>query len=288
MIHSSGFFNTPEPVFQASITGLEVISNPEQGFCIILKGNRNDRLVAYKTLKEEFRDNPVYQRMLRREYEIGVSLKHPGICEVLAWVHIPGYGDSIEMEYIDGTSLDQWLLQHSGNTAKHRKILVDICEALTYIHRKQVIHRDLKPENIIITANGDYPKIIDFGLSDTDYILTGKDPAGTIEYAAPEVIEGASAEPRSDIYSLGVIMQKMGPAFSRISRRCSSADIRRRYPTAEAVSHSLQRPSHSYLLLLIIPVLLTAAIFYAIKRNDPVQKLFLEAAEQVVEAAKPS
>lgn len=291
MIQTSGFFKDPSPFPEMSNPGLEFIHETPDGHCLLFKGYRNDKMVVYKTLKPAFRDDPVYQRMLRREYEIGISLKHPGICEMLAWTSVQGCGDCIEMEYIDGCRLDEWLAEHPGDVAQRRRILSDLCDALEYIHRKQVVHKDLKPENILLTRYGFYPKIIDFGLSDADSILTGKDPAGTWMYAAPEVKSGGMAEARSDIYSLGRIMQQMGPEFSAIARKCSAKDIDKRYPSAEAVKRDLEkmritrRPVSFVIISLLVAAGIAAALFF--KRDDPVENLFLEAVEQVRQASMP-
>jgi len=292
MIQTSGFFGPMAPLPDAEASGLECLHESASGPCLLLKGHRNDRIVVYKVLKAGFRDDPVYQRMLRREYEIGVSLKHPGICETLAWRELPGYGDGIELEWIDGCRLDEWLASHPGDSAQCRQILADLCDALAYLHHKQVIHKDLKPENILITRLGGYVKIIDFGLSDTDSILTGKDPGGTRGYAAPEVLSGKPALAVSDIYSLGRIMQQMGPAFSRIARKCTATDIGRRYASAEEVRRDLLAlrlsRRHTWIVSAALLVLLALGAGYFLHRGDPVRDLFLDAVEQVRQAATPT
>ena len=289
MIQSSGFFSAASRIPEQPEQGLEQMYVSPEGHCILLKGYRNDRLVVYKALKPEFRSDPVFQRMLRREYEIGVSLKHPGVCETLAWTTLPEYGCCIEMEYIDGSRLDEWLKVHSGDRKLCRKVVCDLCDALSYIHRKQVIHKDLKPENILVTKYGSYPKIIDFGLSDTDSVLTGKDPAGTWKYAAPEVRAGKAADARSDIYSLGILMSEMGPSFSRIARKCSAERPELRYQSAEALLEDVvkggrvSRQGMAAAVFLILAAVLCAGFF--LWRSDPTEKLFLDAAEQVREAS---
>ena len=290
MIQSSGFFGPAAPMRTNDPDTLDLLYESADGHSLLLKGHRNDRLVVYKSLKPAFRDDSVHQRMLRREYEIGASLKHPGICEILSWVQVPGYGDSIEMEWIDGCRLDEWLTSHPGDIPRRKKILLDLCDALAYLHHKQVIHKDLKPENILVTRHGDYVKILDFGLSDTDSILTGKDPAGTWQYAAPEVLRGEAAVVRSDIFSLGRVMQDMGPAFSRIARKCTEEDISKRYDSAEAVRSDLEalKPARRRLMIILLIFLLliaAVALLLLLKRGDPVEQLFLDAAEQVRNAS---
>ena len=292
MINSSGFFGSPTALPDTQTSGLELLYESPEGNCLLLKGHRNDRVVVYKCLKAQFKDDPVQQRMLRREYEIGASLKHPGVCEVLGWVVIPGYGDSIEMEYVDGQRLDAWLLAEHRSLQEQRKLLFELCDALSYIHRKQVVHKDLKPENILVTRNGSHTKIIDFGLSDSDSVLTGKDPAGTIQYAAPEVIAGDAAGERSDIFSFGRILQNMSPAFSRIARKCTETNPEKRYASFDEIQKDLAAVSGQHRLwgvfLIVILLFAVLLLLYRPKRSDPVEDLFLDAVEQVKEAATPA
>jgi len=291
MIQSSGFFVPIGPLQPADDAALEVIHESEDGHCILLKGHRNDRIVVYKALKPAFRDDPVHQRMLHREYEIGATLQHPGICQVLDWKTLPKYGDSIEMEWIDGCTLGEWLDTHRQSRMLTRKVLLDICDAVEYIHRKQVIHKGLKPENILVTRQGDHIKIIDFGLSDTDSILTGKEPGGTWKYAAPEVLSGEAADERSDIYSLGIMIREAGPGYAAVARKCIAANPNDRFPSAEAVRQALLRKKRSWLVPIIAAVLLlVAAVFVlmAIYPRETASDLFLKAVQDVHQAATPS
>ena len=290
MIQSSCFFETPSPLPKVDNAPLEVIHESKDGYCILLKGHRNDRVVVYKTLKPEFRNDPVHQRMLRREYEIGVSLKHPGVCEVLAWRTLADYGDSIEMEWVDGCNLADWLTDNRNDKTQVRRIFLDICDALAYLHRKQVIHKDLKPENILVTRLGSHIKIIDFGLSDTDSILTGKDPGGTWQYAAPEVTAGGVADEKSDIYSLGVILRQAGPAFARVAKKCSAVDRSRRPASAEEVRHELASSASAiavWVPLLAIAVGAVCAWLY-FRNQGSASQLFLNAVQQVRDAVTTS
>ena len=291
MIESSSYFVQPGPLPKVDEAALELIHESEGGHCLLLKGHRNDRVVVYKALRSQFRDDPVYQRMLRREYEIARSLKHPGVCEVLGWITLPGYGDSIEMEWVDGCSLGEWLARNSSDVKLTRRVLIDITDALAYIHRKQVIHKDLKPENILVTRFGDHVKIIDFGLSDTDSILTGKDPAGTFNYAAPEVLAGGVADERSDIYSLGKIIGQAGPAFSRIARRCTAADPARRPSSAEQVAAGLAGGARAGALKWLAAVAVVAVVLATwlyLRDKSSADQLFMDAVQQVRQSATTS
>ncbi len=170
-------------------------------------------------------------------------------------MNIPALGNCIVTQWIDGCSLAEWSLSLSKRTGlrvlRHfdklsdrskklsdrtltRKILLELCDALEYLHRHQIIHRDLKPSNIMLTRNGHNVKLIDFGLSDADWYATFKNPAGTKDYISPEQMAGESVDCRTDIYSLGKIMQAMG-AYSRIAAVCAAEDRDKRYASVTEV-----------------------------------------------------
>ena len=117
--------------------------------------------------------------------------------------------------------------------------------------QQQVVHRDLKPRNVMVTSNGGYVKLIDFGLADTDSHAILKQPAGTLRYIAPEQARLAQADVRNDIYSLGVMMQEMNdrlPTANPLRRvvpqhivdRCL-APIDHRWQDMDALLEALRR-----------------------------------------------
>ncbi len=242
----------------------------------IWKAVADQRLVAVKTLGAQFRSDPLYMGRLRREYEIGINLKHPGICETLGWTDDCGEGPGIIMEWIDGDTLDTLL--DAGTPLPKRKIASELCDSVAYLHHKQVIHKDLKPENILITKRGNNVKIIDFGLSDSDSILTGKEPAGTLEYAAPEVVAGGPADQQSDIYSLGKVLLSLGGEFQQVAASCCEPDPRKRPTDADEVLKALEtrKKRNPLPVILIAASLIAAAALLTVVtgRHDEIKDLF--------------
>ena len=139
-----------------------------------------------KCLKKDFLYTPVYQQALTKEFEIGLELEHPNICRTLSLEQLPELGTTIVMEHIDGETLKSLINRKALTHELGRKIILQLMNALEYMHSKQIIHRDLKPSNIMITHTGQNVKIIDFGLSDSDAFFILKHPAGTTGFIAPE------------------------------------------------------------------------------------------------------
>lgn len=142
-----------------------------------------------------------------------------------------------------------------------------------------MIHRDLKPSNIMITHNGQNVKLIDFGLSDSDSFCVLKSPAGTSGYIAPEqMLPGAKAEPRADIYSLGMVLGDMAKAtgdkaLSKMAEICSCRDPQSRPQNIVQLRQRLSctpRYRHASLLLCALIIALLAALagsYYHLEKN---------------------
>jgi len=240
MLGPSGFFQTigdaDSPV---STKDLEIIHDSETGFNVLYRGSKNGRFFVYKALKPEYRGNPLYEELLKKDFNIGFSLTHNGICQYYGMVTLPDIGSCIVMEWVDGCSLEHLLSKGRMEKALARKIISELCEAMDYMHRKQVIHRDLKPENILVTYNGQNVKVIDFGLSDADSYNAFKAPAGTRMYASPELLAGEQIDNRSDIYSLGVIINELCGNFGHVASICMRRDRERRPATAAEVMKAM-------------------------------------------------
>ncbi len=233
MEETSAFFGSFEELSAGESMDIRKIHESPDSYSILSRATLDGRFVALKSLKPEYVGNPFYEGLLRKEYEIGHTLDHPNICPTLDFMNIPELGNCIVTQWIDGCNLTDWLQNHSVRPDA-QKILLELCNALEYLHRHQIIHRDLKPSNIMITRNGQNVKLIDFGLSDADWYATFKNPAGTKDYISPEQMAGESVDCRTDIYSLGKIMQAMG-VYSRIAAVCAAEDRNKRYGSVAEV-----------------------------------------------------
>ena len=226
---------------------------PRGGHCDQFKAKRYGRWYLLKCLKKELEGEPVYQQMLRKEFEITVSMQHQSVMQVMGIepVMLPGRGEAlcIIAEWIDGVTLNEFLAS-KPILAERRRVATELAEAVAYIHSQQVVHRDLKPSNIMVTHNGNYVKIIDFGLADTNSHAILKQPAGTMKYMAPEQMQTAVADVRNDIYSFGVILQEMnlgGGKYHRVVERCLKP-VEQRYQQMDDLLTDLNSRRRQYII----------------------------------------
>ena len=253
----SGFFSTTEDIRPDGPESLELLSRQPGGRFEIWRGTRHGRFRVWKCLQEAFRGDALSEEMLRKEFEIGYSLRHNHIVEYYDFADIPGLGHSIEMEWIDGVPLSP------SSRAESRRLALQVCDALGYLHARQVIHKNLKEANILVTHNGHNVKLIDFGLSDTDDSLL-RLRAGTEGYAAPELLAGGRFDARTDIYALGKVLGGLG--FRRIARRCTAPQPEKR-PTLGSIQKALGRRVPRFWLILAV-VLLAAALLILVFSSE--------------------
>lgn len=260
---SSAFFDSTSPEIGAREFPPVLIGGSHDGACELYRIEKDGKFRVLKCLKPQFRGKDAYEALLRKEYEIGYSLSCPYICEVYAYVWHPELGNCIEIEWIDGVSLDKYLDSEAINETRKERIAGQLLEAVAYFHSKQVIHKDLKPSNILITHNGGNVKIIDFGFADTDGHSILKLSAGTLEYAAPELIAGESVDNRVDIWSLGKIFLLFGGKWKKAAGKCLKQDPAKRYTSVEELRVAINSAKpHSGFLFLVFSLIL-AGIYFA-------------------------
>lgn len=207
------------------------------GFFKLVVATRFGRKVMLKALKEEVKKTLKYKEILRKEFDILMSLNSDYIVNVITWEEaIAGIGSCIVMEYVDGQTLDKFLA-HNPTKKETLIVLEEMLKAVGYVHRKQIIHRDIKPTNIIVLSDGHHIKLIDFGLADSEAYEILKQPCGTEGYVSAEQKCGVN-DVRNDIYSIGCIMKEMrlGWQYQGIIKKCLSSLEKRPTSTMELLS----------------------------------------------------
>lgn len=176
-----------------------------------------DRTIALKVFDPT--ESATALERMRSEAHLGQELRHPNIVEVYGFERVDGSDSyALVLEHIDGGSCRDRL--ESGwyrHPARVLDTITSIARALSYAHGCGVIHRDVKPSNVLVADDGT-AKLADFGVARcifADVALTRSGPVGTRHYLAPEVLSGASASERSDIYSLGLVAKELWAATDR-------------------------------------------------------------------------
>lgn len=181
-----------------------------------------NRFVAVKILHAKYRQREDLVARFRREARAMSQLSHPNTARVFLFGQLDDGACYFVMEHLVGRNLAQ-VVRAEGPMALERatRIMAQACSALEEAHRSGIIHRDLKPENIFLTQQGgivDFPKVLDFGLAKVtekqmrpgSLMLTREGMVfGTPEFMSPEQARGKTLDPRSDIYSLGVIIYEL-------------------------------------------------------------------------------
>ena len=183
------------------------------------RDTRLDREVAIKILPPEFAQNAERRERFQREAKAISQLNHPHICTLHDVGHESGT-DYLVMELIEGQSLSDRLTKGPLPPEQVLRYGAQIADALDKAHRHGIVHRDLKPGNIMITKSG--AKLLDFGLAKSGGLTLAPNAStelkpltaegtiiGTLQYMAPEQIEGKEADERTDIFSLGVVLYEM-------------------------------------------------------------------------------
>jgi beta-lactam-binding protein with PASTA domain/predicted Ser/Thr protein kinase len=165
-----------------------------------------DRNVAIKILHDRFAQDKEFVQRFQREAQSAAGLQHPNVVGVFDRGE---FSDTyfIAMEYVDGPSLKE-LVKGGMGVKDAIDFTRQILKAARFAHRKGIIHRDLKPQNVLIDDEG-RARVADFGIArggeNSDITATGS-VMGTAQYLSPEQAQGKPTTPRSDIYSIGVIL----------------------------------------------------------------------------------
>lgn len=168
------------------------------------------REVAVKLLHPVHRDDAQHRARLREEARLAGALQHPGIARVFDYGEAGpgGRRPYIVMELVEGTPLSRVLAERGTLSPEETLgLLGQAAVALHVAHRAGIVHRDLKPGNMIVTESGRLA-LVDFGIarsSEGQDLTAPGTVVGTADYISPEQARGHAAEPRSDLYSLGMV-----------------------------------------------------------------------------------
>ena len=169
-----------------------------------------ERVVALKVISTSIEDNPELRERFFREARAAGQLSHRNIITI----HDLGEHEGqpyLAMEFLSGEDLQHRLARQEPMSLRRKvEIAAEICEGLSYAHRRGLIHRDVKPANVFITDEG-VVKLLDFGLARmvASELTRSNMMMGTLNYMAPEQVRGERTDHRADIFSVGVVLYEM-------------------------------------------------------------------------------
>jgi len=252
------------------------------------RDTRLERIVAVKILPDHLSDRAELRERFEREARTIASLNHPHIC-VLHDIGQQDGTDFLVMEYLEGETLAERLKRGPLPIAQVLQYAIEISDTLDKAHRKGITHRDLKPGNIMLTKSG--TKLLDFGLAklrgpqgpvaslsalptEGSNLTAQGTIVGTLQYMAPEQLEGKEADARTDIFAFGVVVYEMAtgkkafegksqasliakiletdpppisslqpmtpPALDRVVKRCLAKEPEKRWQTASDLCEELK------------------------------------------------
>jgi eukaryotic-like serine/threonine-protein kinase len=170
-----------------------------------------DRSVAVKVMHREMSEQADQLERFRQEARAVAKLSHPNVVSVIDAGEDGGY-PYIVFEYVEGETLKQRINRVGAlDPQEALAYAIEIARGLSVAHARQMVHRDIKPQNVLIDAEG-RAKLTDFGISrqlEQDGMTATGRVLGTTDYVAPEQAMGHGVDPRSDVYSLGVVLYEM-------------------------------------------------------------------------------
>ena len=240
---------------------LEKVGEGGMGEVYRARDTRLDRTVAIKVLPARPSGHDDLRQRFEREAKTISSLTHPHICTLYDIGEQDGTSFLV-MEYLEGETLEKRLRKGPLPTDQALRLGIEIAEALDRAHRQGIIHRDVKPGNIMLTQSG--AKLLDFGLAklkappvpaatalteaatESRRLTEQGMILGTLQYMAPEQLEGKEADARTDLFALGAVLFEMvsgRPAFSGQSKASLIAAILAAEPPALTELKSMTPPA---------------------------------------------
>ncbi|MEM9454945.1 MAG: cytochrome c peroxidase [Myxococcota bacterium] len=206
----------PGDIFGERYQILSRLGSGGMGHVFEAKHTTLGRRVAIKVLKPERSHSESHRERFLREAKSASAIIHPCVVELTDFGHTADGSPFFVMEYLEGETLGR-RLRRSGPMpwSVLAPVAMQICGALEAAHTAGVIHRDIKPDNLFVIRQTTHVKVLDFGIAkamlpgQTGKLTDAGTVVGTTDYVSPEIVRSEAADPRTDIYSLGVSLYQL-------------------------------------------------------------------------------
>lgn len=224
-------------------TEIELLPEWDEKFYDVYTAKKHGKWVMLKTLKPQYKDDPRFQAIIEKEFDVRYNLAHPNIVMINDYEDVPGLGRCIICDDIYGDSLRKLISNGKVTHQTLDRITTQLVDAIDYIQRNHIVHFPIRPESIIFTENIGNLKLIDVGFDQSEHL--------------------SPAEATEDIYSFGKVLSEVlvyipdAPQYlRRIADKCTAADPRRRFRSVHQLRMALARRSNNKFYLAIIGFLL--------------------------------
>lgn len=285
-----------DPLVGTTLAGkyeiLSVVGHGGMGVVYKARDALMERFVAIKMLKAQLISDSMSVKRFHQEGRAASRINHPHVITVHEFAISPSGQPFIVMDFLEGTSLAQ-VIKNDGQVGVERtvKILAQACDALNHAHRHGVVHRDLKPSNIVLInydGEKDFVKVVDFGVAklitgagqDLQRLTQAGEVCGSPVYMSPEQCQGDELDPRSDIYSMGVVIyETLTGKLPLIGQ--TMVETMSKHITDTAPPFNEARPD------LYIPERLEAVVFKALSKEQNARHNSMAQLKQDLELAIP-
>ena len=228
-------------------TEIEHLPEWDEEFYHVYTAKKFGKWLMLKTLKPEYRENPIFREMLEKELDVRYNLAHPNIVMINDFEEVPGLGMCIITDDVYGDSLKKLLDKGEITEDILNKVIHQLVEAMEYIQVNHIVHHPITPERIIFTENIHNLKVIDVGFDQKNCL--------------------SAADASEDIYNFGVILNLLLDAMKsdnlhlkQVAKKCTSQDPKKRYHDIQDLKMALSNRTNNKLYIIIIVFLLLMII----------------------------
>lgn len=247
-------------------TEIELLPEWDEEFYDIYTAKKYGKWVMFKALKEKFREDPRFQAMIEKEFDVRYNLSHPNIIMINDFEDIPGIGMSIVTDDVYGTSLRK-LIDSRKVTPHHiEQIKTRLIDAIDYIQRNHIIHFPITPESIIFTENIGNLKLIDVGFDQHSHLTPAQASEdiysfGKVLDKALDALDDETGNPHPDDYNL----------LRKVASRCMAEQPRDRYRTVHDVKLALAERTDRrlYIGIILLLVIMIGLLVWLLSGHGP-------------------